>query len=134
MVLKTKRRVEAPPERPRAVPQLRPPRPVGIGGTVIAELIADEPSPVEQVRAAYDQTMRKIWAIWHMGPLTTDWTARLADDFAHIDARWDKLAMRTAAETTGFERSWGIAVCMLTAPFIAECEALAAELKAQVAK
>lgn len=55
----------------------------------LAELRDAEPSPVEQVRAAYDQTMRKIWAIWHMGPLNTDWSARLADDWTHIADRFD---------------------------------------------
>jgi len=50
----------------------------------------------------------------------TDWSARLANDWEAVDARLAKLDVRTKAEMAGFERSWGIAVCMLTQPLLSE--------------
>jgi len=62
-----------------------------------------------------------------------DWAMWLDAEWFGVSKSWSQLAVRTTAELTGLERDWGVAACMLTAPFIAECEAFEAELKAQVA-
>lgn len=102
-VLKSKRRIEAPPERPHParLSNVTPGRlgcAPGTSRSVIDTLMADDPSPAEQVRALKAAAERKIWAILHMGPLTTDWSARLDADWTHVDARWDNLADGTARE------------------------------------
>lgn len=134
-----KRRTEAPPERPRParLSGVTPGRlgcAPGTSRSVIDTLMADEPSPAEQVRALKDAAERKIWAILHMGPLNTDWSARIVADWKDVSAQFKKLNLRIVAEQIGVERSYAVAVCMLTAPFIAECEALQTELAPFAAK
>lgn len=57
----------------------------GTARVVLDALLADEPSPVEQVRDARDKAVRKIVAIVNMGPLDKDWSARLAADWKHVE-------------------------------------------------
>ena len=64
----------------------------------------------------------------------TDWQARIAADWQDVTAWFGKLRVRIVAEQIGVERSYGVGVCMLTAPLIAECEALQAELAPFTAK
>lgn len=68
MVLKTRHPVEAPPERPRGAAPQPVSRPLGIGRTVLDELLADGPDA------------RPI--------VLTDWSARIATDFAQVEERF----------------------------------------------
>jgi hypothetical protein len=61
----------------------------------MAGIRAEAPITVEQARTAHDEAMRKVWAIWHMGPLQTDWSARLASDFGAVDSALGWLASNT---------------------------------------
>jgi hypothetical protein len=55
----------------------------------------------------------------------TDWQARIAADLGEaINARWDKLRVRTTAVLADVERSYAMGVCMLTAPFLADVDGL----------
>jgi hypothetical protein len=92
----------------------------------MAGIRAEAPITVEQARTAHDEAMRKVWAIWHMGPLQTDWSARLASDWTHVNGRHDNLADATAREFTRLSAGAEYAPRALFAPLLSELTELKA--------
>lgn len=110
MVLKTRPRVEALPERPRATTLL--PQPLGAPARAIAVLA--------ELRAA-DRTLGMRMPVSPVSPrriVLTNWSARLDADWKHLDARFHNLGAAYVREVTRNADADQYEVYTATAPLL----------------
>lgn len=93
---------------------------LGMRRPVAPQPVSPDASPAEQVAALRDAALARIRAILRMGPLDKDWSARIAADWKHLDARWDHLADATAREFSRLSGGAEYAPRVMTAPLLSE--------------
>lgn len=104
---------------------LRPksaPRP-GVSAEVLRDLTAED-CPAEQLATIQRDITRKVGRLADAPLPDTDWLAVLGALHVGVAARFDALNVRIAAEQIGLERSYAVAVCMLTQPFLDDVNGL----------